>query len=65
MEVLKELPVLLFDNGLVWHYWLEENYKHTPGTWLKLAKKSSGKTSVSYEDTLEEAICFVWIDGQK
>ena len=65
MEIFKELPVLLFDDQSTWHNWLEENHKQTHGIWLKLAKKSSGKSSISYEDALEEAICYGWIDGQK
>jgi len=65
MEIFKELPVLLFDNQSTWRNWLEENHKQTQGIWLKLAKKSSGKTSISYADALEEALCYGWIDGQK
>ncbi len=35
------------------------------GVWLKHAKKSSGKKSVSYQEALEEALCYGWIDSQK
>lgn len=65
MEIFKELPVLLFDDQSTWHNWLEENHKQTQGIWLKLAKKSLGKKSITYEDALEEALCYGWIDGQK
>ena len=65
MEVLKDLSVLLFKDRSTWHNWLEENHKQTQGIWLKLAKKSSGKQSVSYDEALEEALCYGWIDGQK
>jgi uncharacterized protein YdeI (YjbR/CyaY-like superfamily) len=33
--------------------------------WLKIAKRGSGQTTVSYAQALEVAICFGWIDGQK
>ncbi|HVV25719.1 MAG TPA: YdeI/OmpD-associated family protein [Candidatus Saccharimonadales bacterium] len=65
METYKNLPVALFDNRLGWHDWLEKNYARQKGLWLKLAKKSSGKPSVSYDEALEEALCYGWIDGQK
>jgi uncharacterized protein YdeI (YjbR/CyaY-like superfamily) len=48
-----------------WRTWLEENHEKASGVWLKHAKKSSGKTSVSYAEALEEALCYGWIDSQK
>ena len=65
MEVFKELPVLLFSDQQGWQAWLEQNNQGSKGLWLKLAKTSSGKTSLSYAEALEEALCFGWIDGQK
>lgn len=65
METFKDLPVLLFDSQKQWHDWLAGNYSQPQGVWLRLAKKSSGKPSVSYAEALEEALCYGWIDGQK
>ena len=65
METFKELPVLLFTSQLDWKNWLEDNHTQALGVWLKHAKKSSGKTSVSYAEALEEALCYGWIDSQK
>ena len=65
METIKDLLVLLFDDQHAWHKWLEENHKQPQGIWLKIAKKSSGKTSVTYAEGLGEALCYGWIDGQK
>jgi len=31
--------------------------------WLKFAKKGSGKPTISYDDAVEEALCYGWIDG--
>lgn len=36
-----------------------------PGTWLRIAKKGSGVTTVSYLEALDVALCWGWIDGQK
>jgi uncharacterized protein YdeI (YjbR/CyaY-like superfamily) len=65
MELFKDLPVLLFPSQEDWHTWLEDNHDQPQGVWLKHAKKSSGKESVSYQEALEEALCYGWIDSQK
>lgn len=65
MEMFKGLPVRLFTTQEDWGTWLEENHAQALGVWLKHAKKSSGKTSVSYPEALEEALCYGWIDSQK
>ena len=65
MKTLKDLPVLLFDTQPDWRAWLEENHAQSQGSWLKHTKKSSGKASISYQEALEEALCYGWIDSQK
>lgn len=65
MELFKGLPVLHFLSQKGWHAWLEDNHSQLQGVWLKHAKKSSGKGSVSYQEALEEALCYGWIDSQK
>jgi uncharacterized protein YdeI (YjbR/CyaY-like superfamily) len=65
METFKNLPVLLFSDQESWRAWLEDNHTQPHGVWLKHAKKSSGKNSVSYDEALEEALCYGWIDSQK
>ena len=65
MEWFKDLPVLLFPSQEEWHGWLDANHHQPQGVWLKHAKKASGKTSISYQEALEEALSFGWIDSQK
>lgn len=65
MESFKDLPVLLFSTPSDWRTWLEENHTQPVGIWLKHAKKSSGKKSISYLEALEEALCYGWIDSQR
>ena len=59
------LPVLHFERQKDWASWLTENHGSSPGVWLQLAKKSSDIPSVSYDEAIEVALCFGWIDGQK
>lgn len=48
-----------------WRTWLEQNHDRPEGVWLTLAKKGvTEPTSLSYEQALQEALCFGWIDGQ-
>ncbi|MCI0390819.1 MAG: YdeI/OmpD-associated family protein [Acidobacteria bacterium] len=45
--------------------WLDKNHTASSGVWLRLAKKTSGIKSVSYNEAVEAALCYGWIDGQK
>jgi uncharacterized protein YdeI (YjbR/CyaY-like superfamily) len=60
-----DLPVLGFTDPEAWQSWLADHQADALGAWLKIAKKGSAGTSVSYAEALEVAICYGWIDGQK
>jgi uncharacterized protein YdeI (YjbR/CyaY-like superfamily) len=60
-----ELPTLLFESKKKWADWLAKQHDKSAGVWLKLAKKDTGITSVTYEEALDVALCYGWIDGQK
>ena len=45
-----------------WRKWLSKHHSKFPGVWLVFYKKASRKPSVSYNEAVEEAICFGWID---
>ena len=47
----------------VWRKWLEKNHTRESGVWLVFHKKKTGKPSLAYEDAVEEALCFGWIDS--
>ncbi len=46
-----------------WRQWLQKYHAKEPGVWLIYYKKNSGKSGISYNDAVEEAICFGWIDS--
>lgn len=60
MQISNTLYVVNRDE---WRKWLEKNYKTEPDIWLIFYKKSSGKPRISYNDAVEEALCFGWIDS--
>jgi uncharacterized protein YdeI (YjbR/CyaY-like superfamily) len=62
---LLDLPVQSFAHQKAWAAWLDKNHAKSSGIWLKLAKKSSGIPSVTYDEAIEVALCYGWIDGQK
>jgi uncharacterized protein YdeI (YjbR/CyaY-like superfamily) len=45
--------------------WLREHHDSSKGIWLKIAKKGSGLTTTTYDEALDVALAFGWIDGQK
>jgi uncharacterized protein YdeI (YjbR/CyaY-like superfamily) len=59
------LPIELFRSADAWAAWLEENHSTSTGVWLKIGKKSSGIITVTYDEALDVALCFGWIDGQR
>lgn len=60
-----DLPILPFANKNKWTDWLAGQYDKSTGVWLKIAKKDSGIASLTYDEALESALCYGWIDGQK
>ncbi len=48
---------------VAWRSWLTENHKTMRCVWLTLFRKSAGVASVTYEEAVEEALCFGWIDA--
>ncbi|MGO0062724.1 YdeI/OmpD-associated family protein [Brevibacillus fluminis] len=60
-----EWPILFFSNQEEWERWLEANCDSADGVRLKLAKKQTGEPSLTYEEAVEGALCFGWIDSQK
>lgn len=45
--------------------WLQEHHASSDGIWVRIAKRGSGQSTVTYEEAVEAALCFGWIDGQK
>lgn len=59
-----DLPLLEFTQPRNWEDWLEANHLTAAGAWVKLAKRGAPRTTVSYAEAVELALCFGWIDSQ-
>jgi uncharacterized protein YdeI (YjbR/CyaY-like superfamily) len=55
---------LYFSNNGEWRKWLSMNHDKEQEAWLFIRKKRSSKAGISYDEALEEALCFGWIDGK-
>jgi len=60
-----DLPVKLFKTPEAWTKWLHANHAKSAGIWMQIAKKGTALTSVNYQEALDVALCYGWIDGQK
>ncbi len=47
-----------------WRAWLVENHERDQGVWLVTFKKASNRPSVGYDASVEEAVCFGWVDSR-
>jgi uncharacterized protein YdeI (YjbR/CyaY-like superfamily) len=50
-------------NRKAWREWLKKHAKTEKEVWLIYYQKRSGKTRIAYNDAVEEALCFGWIDS--
>lgn len=47
-----------------WRAWLAANHSRNEGVWLITYKKATGKPRIEYDEAVEEALCFGWIDSK-
>lgn len=50
-------------NRALWRKWLQDNGHVKKEIWLYIFKKGTTTPSVNYDDAVEEALCFGWVDG--
>jgi len=60
MEISESLYII---NRTNWRVWLKKNHNKKNEIWLIFYKKHTGKPRLPYEDAVEEALCFGWIDS--
>jgi uncharacterized protein YdeI (YjbR/CyaY-like superfamily) len=60
---MRKAEELCFADRKDWRTWLMENHDAKKEVWLVYYKKDSGKPSIPYDDSVEEALCFGWVDS--
>jgi uncharacterized protein YdeI (YjbR/CyaY-like superfamily) len=63
-KTTKPMVKRLFKSQADWRAWLEKNHADPEGVWVHFAKKGTSAVTVTYDEALETALCFGWIDGQ-
>ncbi|GAA4465751.1 YdeI/OmpD-associated family protein [Phytohabitans houttuyneae] len=59
-----ELDELIVADAEALRAWLSANHAVSPGVWLVLTKKGGTVTTLTWQQAVDEALCFGWIDGQ-
>ncbi|BCJ47740.1 hypothetical protein GCM10010168_20990 [Actinoplanes ianthinogenes] len=59
-----ELPELIVADAEGLRAWLVEHHADSAGVWLALTKKGGAVTTLTWQQAVDEALCFGWIDGQ-
>jgi uncharacterized protein YdeI (YjbR/CyaY-like superfamily) len=60
---MKKIETKYFTKRQDWREWLENNFETKNDIWLEYPLKKTGKKRISYNDAVEEALCFGWIDS--
>ncbi|MCI5057050.1 MAG: hypothetical protein MRY83_13125, partial [Flavobacteriales bacterium] len=64
MQEYKGTKTITASSKEEWRKWLEKNHESKDSIWLIIYKKNSGKLSVYYDEAVNEALCFGWIDSK-
>ncbi len=63
MAAIADADTLFAEDRAAWREWLAAHGEERTHVWLVLHKKHVGEPSVSYDEAVEEALCWGWIDG--
>jgi uncharacterized protein YdeI (YjbR/CyaY-like superfamily) len=59
----EDFKSIYLENRNAWRIWLKENHVSEKNIWLKIYKKQSQTPSVYYDEAVNEALCFGWVDS--
>jgi uncharacterized protein YdeI (YjbR/CyaY-like superfamily) len=59
------VDILEFGSTEEWVHWLSKNHEHSPGVWVRLAKKPCPTPMLAHPEALDAALCHGWIDAHK
>jgi uncharacterized protein YdeI (YjbR/CyaY-like superfamily) len=60
---VKPRTVTFFQSPSDLRKWFEKNHATAPELWVRFYKKDSGRASITWPESVDEALCFGWIDG--
>ena len=57
------MTIKFFKSSSDFRKWLEANHASGPELWVGFYKKTSGRSSITWPESVDQALCFGWIDG--
>lgn len=64
-EVYDGIPIHAFESGSDIRAWLVQNHAESGGIWVRIYRKNSGIPSVTFEEVLDEGLCFGWSESMR
>ncbi len=64
MSRFDDAPLVEVEDRQTWRAWLEKHHRSASGAWLVTWRAASGRVGLPYEEAIEEALCFGWIDSK-
>jgi uncharacterized protein YdeI (YjbR/CyaY-like superfamily) len=64
MPAVEDAPHIEAEDRATWRAWLEANHATASGAWLVTRRAASGSSTLDYEASVEEALCFGWVDSR-
>jgi uncharacterized protein YdeI (YjbR/CyaY-like superfamily) len=65
MNISDDDGIVLFETADAWEQWLSEYHGCVQVIWLQIVKKSASTKTITYDEALDVALRFGWIDGQR
>src|SRR5688572_26274652 len=62
-SIFVEMKPIFFATPAAFRRWLEKNHDTSKELWVGFYKKDSGKASITWPESVDQALCFGWIDG--
>ena len=60
-----DLPVMSFEDGSSLREWLAANHRESKGLWVRIFNSRAQRPSVTFEDLLEQGLCFGWSESKR
>jgi len=64
-KAINDLPIRSYKSASELRQWLMKNHADSNGMWLRIYKKDSKVQSVTFEEVLDEGLCFGWSEGKR
>jgi uncharacterized protein YdeI (YjbR/CyaY-like superfamily) len=62
---MPELDAIFFRTPAEWRAWLEAHAAHETAVWVGFHKRGSGEAGMTWPESVDQALCFGWIDGRR